>query len=258
MILRAIAAALVVALCLPSSASALSQQETDDLVRRVDERQNNNGDWAAECYMESKEQGKPDVVYELVYYRRTEGQRLLILFTEPKTEAGKGYLRIEKNLWMYDPATGKWERRTERERIGGTDTRRADLDESRLAQEYSARWEGDENLGKFATHKLLLEAREGVDVAYPRIRVWIDAASGNVLKRQEMGMSGRLMRTSYFPRWRKVYSESKGTDIWYPEEMRFYDEVEKGSSTLMLVRRVDLRPLTTNTFTKAWLESKSR
>ena len=245
-------------LALAPGASALTQQETDALVKRVDERQHNNGDWAASCYMESKEKDKTDVVYDLLYFRRTEGQRLLILFTKPKSEAGKGYLRIEKNLWMYDPSTGKWERRTERERIGGSDTRRGDLDESRLADEYVSRWESDETLGKFAVHKLLLDVKEGVDVAFPRVRLWIDSATGNILKRQDMALSGRLMRTTYYPRWRKVHSESKGGDVWYPEEMRFFDEVEKANSTLILVRQVDLRSLTPNMFTKAWLESKSR
>src|SRR5512144_2309414 len=87
---------------------ALTQQETDALVKLVDERQHNNGDWAARCYMESREKDRTDVVYDLLYFRRTEGQRLLILFTSPKSEAGKGYLKIEKNLWMYDPPTGRW------------------------------------------------------------------------------------------------------------------------------------------------------
>ena len=245
-------------LVLVPRAHALTQQETNALVKLVDERQQNNGDWAASCYMESREKGKTDVVYDLVYYRRTEGHRLLILFTNPKSEAGKGYLRIEKNLWMYDPPTGKWERRTERERIGGSDTRRGDYDESRLGDEYTARWEADEKLGKFEAHRLLLDVKEGVDVAFPRVRLWIDAATGNVLKRQDMALSGRLMRTSYYPRWKKVHSESKGGEVWYPEEMRFFDEVEKANSTLILVRQVDLRPLSPNLFTKAWLESKSR
>jgi Outer membrane lipoprotein-sorting protein len=251
-------AALFLLLAHAPRASALTQQETDALVKLVDERQHNNGDWAASCYMESKEKDKTDVVYDLLYFRRTEGQRLLILFTKPKSEAGKGYLRIEKNLWMYDPSTGRWERRTERERIGGSDTRRGDLDESRLAEEYLPRWEADEGLGKFSAHKLLLEVKEGVDVAFPRVRLWIDSATGNVLKRQDMALSGRLMRTSYYPRWKKVHSESKGEAVWYPEEMRFFDEVEKANSTLILVRQVDLRPLSPNMFTKAWLESKSR
>ncbi|HUK66062.1 MAG TPA: outer membrane lipoprotein-sorting protein [Anaeromyxobacteraceae bacterium] len=250
-------AALVLAL-LAGPAAALTQLETDDLVKLVDERQHNNGDWAAVCYMESKEKDKTDVVYELVFYRRTEGQRLLILFTKPKAEAGKGYLRIEKNLWNYDPSTGKWERRTERERIGGTDTRRGDLDESRLSEEYTAKWEADEKLGAFDVHRLLLDVKEGVDVAFPRVELWIDAATGNILKRQDRALSGRLMRTSYYPRWKRVFSESKSDYVWFPEEMRFYDEVEKENSTLILVRQVDLRLLSANMFTKAWLESKSR
>jgi outer membrane lipoprotein-sorting protein len=256
MILRTAAALALLALALP--ASALSQAETDDVVKLVDERQRSSGDYKALCYMESKEKDKTDVVYELVVYRRQAEEKLLILFTKPKSEAGKGYLRLDKNLWLYDPSTGKWERRTDRERIGGTDTRRGDLDESRLAEEYTAHWEADEKLGAFTTHRILLEVKEGVDVAFPRIRLWVDAATGNVLKRQELALSGRLMRTSYYPKWKKIFSESKGADVWFPEEMRFYDEVEKANSTVILIRQVDLRGLSANMFTKAWLEAKSR
>ena len=95
-------------------------------------------------------------------------------------------------------------------------------------------------------------------MAFPALRLWVDQATGNVLKRQEMALSGRLMRTAYYPRWKKVYSESKKADVWYAEEMRFYDEVEKANQTLVLVKSIDLRPLDPNLFTKAWLESKSR
>ncbi|HET9594571.1 MAG TPA: outer membrane lipoprotein-sorting protein [Anaeromyxobacteraceae bacterium] len=243
---------------LAGRAAALSQAETDGLVRTVDERQRSSGDYKALCYMEAKEKDKADVVYELLVYRREAEEKLMILFTKPKSEAGKGYLRLDKNLWLYDPATGRWERRTERERIGGTDTRRGDLDESRLAEEYTARWEAEEKLGAFTVQRVLLDVKPGVDVAFPRIRLWIDAASGNVLKRQELALSGRLMRTSYYPRWKRIYSESKKADVWFPEEMRIYDEVEKANSTLLLIRQVDLRPLSENMFTKAWLEAKSR
>ena len=182
----------------------------------------------------------------------------MFLFLEPKTEAGKGYLRIEKNLWFYDPRVGRWERRTERERIGGTDTRRGDFDESRLAEEYTAQWEADEKLGKFDVHRILLTARPGVDVAFPSVRLWVDQATGNILKRQDLALSGRLMRTAYYPHWKKVYSESKKGDVWFAEEMRIYDEVEKANQTLVLIKSIDLRPLEPNLFTKAWLESKSR
>ena len=58
--------------------------------------------------------------------------------------------------------------------------------------------------------------------------------------------------------WKKVHSPSKNGDVWYPQEIRFYDEVEKANQTLVLIRSVDLKALPANLFTKAWLESKSR
>jgi hypothetical protein len=242
----------------PARGAALTPQELAKVVATIDDRQRNSGDWKSLCYMEQKEKGKTDVVYELLVYRRDADDKQMFLFTKPKSEAGKGYLRIEKNLWMYDPATGRWERRTERERIGGTDTRRGDLDESRLTEEFDAVWVGEEKLGVYAVDHLKLTVKPGVDVAFPVVQLWVDKATLNVLKRQVFALSGKLMRTAYYPRWKKVYSASKRSDVWYPEEMRFFDEIEKGNSTLILIKEIDLRPLEANLFTKAWLEAKSR
>ena len=250
--------ALLLLAAAPAATRALTPDELKKAVATVDERQRNSGDWKALCYMEAKEKGKTDVVYELLLYRRDEEDKQLFLFTKPKSEAGKGYLRLEKNLWMYDPSTGRWERRTERERIGGTDTRRGDLDESRLVEEYDAAWIGQEKLGVYAVDHLKLTVKAGVDVAFPVVELWVDKATLNVLKRQELALSGKLMRTAYYPRWKKVFSASKKAEVWYPEEMRIFDEIEKGNSTLILIKEIDLRPLEANLFTKAWLESKSR
>ena len=97
-----------------------------------------------------------------------------------------------------------------------------------------------------------------MDVAYPVVKLWVDKETTNILKREEYALSGRLMRTALYPRWKKVFSESKKADVWFPEEIRIYDEVEKANSTIVLIKSVDLRPLEANLFTKAWLESKSR
>ncbi len=258
---RLLAALLLLAAAAPARAAAPdpgTPAGLTALVKLIDDRQRNQGDWKALCYLEAKEKGKTDVVSELLVFRRDADDKQLFLFTKPKAEAGKGYLRIEKNLWMYDPATGRWERRTERERIGGTDTRRGDLDESKLADEYDAAYVGVEPLGKYQAWHLSLKAKAGVDVAFPQVELWVDQASQNILKRQEVALSGRLMRTAYYPRWKKVHSPSKGGEVWFPEEMRFFDEIEKGNSTLVLIKEIDLRPLEANLFTKAWLEARSR
>src|SRR5262245_9572039 len=101
-------------------AAALDQGQMLGILKTLDERPANSGDWKSLAYMEQKEKDKTDVVYELVWYRRDADDKLMILFLKPKSESGKGYLRLDKNLWMYDPTVGRWERRTERERIGGT------------------------------------------------------------------------------------------------------------------------------------------
>lgn len=254
----AVLAAVLLAVPSARAADMKDPAELKKLLATLDDRQSNGGDYKSLMYIEQKEKDKTDVVREAVVYRRDAKDQLMILMTKPKGEAGKGYLRLEKNLWSYDPNTGKWERRTERERIAGTDSRRADFDESRLAEEYDPAFEGEEKLGKFTAWKLILTARQGVDVAYPVVHLWVDKETSNILKRQEFALSKRLMRTAYFPKWMKVFSESKKADVWFPQEMRFYDEVEKANSTVIVVKNVDLNALEENIFTKAWLESKSR
>lgn len=241
-----------------ASAAPLSPEETQKLVQTIDERQTNGGDFKGICYIKETEKDRDPRILQATYYRRDKDDKILILLSKPKQEAGKGYLKIEKNLWMFDPGAGKWERRTERERIGGTNTRRSDLDESRLAQEYNSKWMGEETLGKYKAHKIELLAKEGVDVAYPKLEILVDKDSGNTLKMQEFSLSGKLLRSSYYPQWLKVFSKSKGADVWIPKEIRVIDELEKGRSTTILIKETDLSTLPDSIFTKAWVEQQSR
>lgn len=234
-----------------------SESEMRDLLRVIDDRTSSSTDFKSLVYIEQKEKDREDLLYEAVVYRRDEDDKLMILFLRPKQEAGKGYLRIDDNLFIYDPSVGRWERRTERERIAGTNSRRQDFDERRLAEEFDPKWVGEEKLGNFDVVHLELTAKDGVDVAYPVVEVWIDRASGNLLKQQERALSGKLMRTSYYPKWAKLEAPD-GRDLYYARETRVFDELEKGTSTTVVVRKVDLQPLPANIFTKAWLESKSR
>jgi hypothetical protein len=249
---------ILIALLLATPARATTTAELVDLLRTVDEHQHNSGDWRTTIHLEQKEKGKVDVVSEGVAMRRSEGQKFLIVFTKPKAQEGQGYLRVDRNLWFYDPTVGKWERRTERERIGGTNSRRSDFDESHLSEEYDPEDGGEQKLGAYAAQAMTLKGKPGFDLAFPVVKLWVDKESKNILKRQDFALSGRLLRTAYYPRWKKIYSASKKADVWYPLEVRFYDEVEKENQTVLLFQNVDPRPLEANVFTKAWLESQSR
>jgi hypothetical protein len=239
-------------------ASALDAKQTEELIALVDDRQRNTGDYASTVFIDQKEKDGTSKAFEARVYRRDADDKWMILFTKPKAEAGKGYLRIEKNLFLYEPALGKWERQTERASIAGTNSRRDDFDESRLAEEFTAQFIADETLGKYKVHRVKLTAKPGVDVANPIVELWIDQDSKNILKRQESALSGKLLRTSYYPAWDKMFSKSKNQDVYVPKEIRVFDEVEKGNSTVVALRDVKLDSLQANMFTKAWLETQSR
>jgi hypothetical protein len=240
------------------SVFALDAKQTDELIALVDDRQRNTGDYASTVFIDQKEKDGTSKAFEARVYRRDADDKWMILFTKPKAEAGKGYLRIEKNLFLYEPALGKWERQTERASIAGTNSRRDDFDESRLSEEFTAQFIADETLGKYKVHRIKLTAKPGVDVANPIVELWIDQDSKNILKRQEAALSGKLLRTSYYPAWDKMFSKSKNKDVYVPKEIRVFDEVEKGNSTVVVLRDVKLDSLQANMFTKAWLETQSR
>lgn len=240
------------------TAATLSDKEMLDLLKELDHRQHSAGDYEAQVYIDQREKDKSALLYEATIYRRDDANKMIILFEKPRSEAGKGYLRIDKNLFMYDPNVGKWERRTERERIGGTGSQRSDFDEWELAKKFVPSFVGVEKLGKFEVYHLKLKARDRNDVAYPVVELWLDTKTQNVLKQQEFALSERLMRTTYYPKWSRIKSEEKKDWLYFPKEIRIFDEVEKGNRTTIVFRNVDLKALPGNIFTKAWLESKSR
>src|SRR5947207_1811549 len=97
-----------------AAAFALNEKETKDLITLIDNRQRSTGDYASTVFIDQKEKDGSTKAFEARVYRRDADDKWMILFTKPKSEAGKGYLRVEKNLFLYEPALGKWERQTER------------------------------------------------------------------------------------------------------------------------------------------------
>lgn len=239
-------------------ALALTPDEVKALVATVDERQRAPGDFKANCYIEHKEKGKSDSINEAVVYRRQEQDKFVFLTLKPKSEAGQGWLRVDKNMFLYDPSVGKWERRSERERLANSDTRRADLDSSRYSKDFDVKYLGEDTLGKIKAHHMELTVKAGVDVAYPKVEIWAEMATGNLMKQLDYGESGKLMRSVYYPKWGKSFSEVKKADVYYPKEIRIFDELEKGNSSVVQLDQVELKALDANIFTKAWIESQSK
>lgn len=250
--------ALLLSLGRPSEALALEAQALTALLKQVDEHQRHGGDSKTFLSLEQKEKQQTTGVREAWVFRRDERDQFMVLFLQPRGVQGRSYLWQEKGLWSFTSRLGLWARQADDDRLNGTELRRSDLAPSRLAEDYAARFEGEETLGSTRTYRLHLQPKARAPGTAPVLRIWVDPASFHVLKRQSFSREGLLLRTVSAARWQKVFSAAKGKEVWYPQELHLQDEVEKAHSTFVRVKSLDLRPLEANTFTKAWLESQSR
>ena len=88
-------------------AQGLSKEKMVEILRGIDLRIRSGGDYKALVYLEQHQKDKPDIAQEALVYRRDADQKLMILFTKPKTDAGKGYLAV----WIaghYTNGSGRW------------------------------------------------------------------------------------------------------------------------------------------------------
>ena len=92
---------LLLALAPAAFGAALTKEKMVDILKGIDLRIRSGGDYKALVYLEQHQKDKPDTAQEALCYRRDADQKLMILFTKPKTDAGKGYLRVDRNLWYY-------------------------------------------------------------------------------------------------------------------------------------------------------------
>lgn len=237
-------------------AVVLYPDEVEKLMVEVDELSRFDSDFKALLYLQQKHREKGDLLYKAAIYRQDESDRLMMLFLKPKSDAGKGYLLLDKNLFLYTPDTGSWTRVSE-DRISGTDTNLADFDDWSLSEDYKAEFVAMEKLGKQSVYHLKLTARPDAEVKAQTIHLWIELKKHFSLKIEEYAASGRLMRTTYRTKWRKL-NDANAKVRYVPMETRIYDEIEKGNQTIVVIDKIALKPLPSEIFTKAWLESKSR
>ncbi|MBL4868685.1 MAG: outer membrane lipoprotein-sorting protein [Pseudomonadales bacterium] len=247
------------AMSLPAFAAnekPLMQTQVDALLAEVDERSKFESDFKAVIYLQQKHREKGELLYQASVYRRDENDRFMMLFLKPKSDAGKGYLVMDKNLFLYSPNTGDWSRVSE-DRIAGTDTNLNNFETWNLVERFNGTFVANEKLGKFKVHHIALESKPGKKVDNPKMDLWIEMNSHHVLKQQDFALSGKLLRTTYRTKW-KLLSDEKSVERYIPIETRIYNEVEKGNQTIIVIDKIALRALPANIFSKAWLESKSR
>ena len=121
-----------------------------------------------------------------------------MLILKPEYQKGQGYLKVDENVWFYDPESRKFTHSSLKENVQNSEAKNSDIDSLSLAEDYEVNsWEIGK-LGNFETYILDLKALNN-EVTYPRLKIWVRTDATIVLKEEDYSLSDRLMRNHLFP-----------------------------------------------------------
>lgn len=180
-------------------------------------------------------------------FRRDSEDKFLMLIQEPVVKLGQGYLRVDDNLWFYDPESRQFDHTSMKEAFAGSDARNSDFGASTLVEDYTVAAISEGRLGSFDVYVLELEANHN-EVTYPRTLMWITRDLYLPLKMEDYSATDRLMRTSLFPTYARL-----GT-TYIATTMIIVDELVEGRKTQISMAEISIDRIPDSVFTKAYVE----
>jgi outer membrane lipoprotein-sorting protein len=237
---------------LPLYGAWTAEPDLEAILQRVDQMSNfETTDFSATYTMVSEKPGEETSVFTIRMFRRDRTDQFLLLFLEPEIQKGQGYLQLGDNLWFYDPESRKFSHSSVKENLEDSETKNSDFRRSSLSEDYNVESYSEETLGSYPVYVVSLEANNN-EVPYPHLKLWIYREQPLVLKVENYSLSGRLMRTAYYPKYMKV------SDRFIPSRMLFVDELRKGEKTQVTIKDASVAELPDSVFTKAYLERVNR
>ena len=248
--------ALIVSMLAPLSAQTTNSSE---ILRVIDAQVSFlNQDFAAEYIVTQEKPGQGNSTTEAAVFRRDREDKFLILVLEPPSDKGKGYLKIGDTLWIYDPASRRFNVSSARNRFQNSNARNSDFTSSTLAKDYRIVAESAQKLGVYATRVYDLEAVHN-EVSFPFMKIWVDE-NNLVRKFEDYSLSRQLLRTTAIPTYQRVGDRFIPAHIVIVDALqgRTVNGVFRNERTIIGVAKPTLNRLSDLLFTQAYLERASR
>lgn len=251
----ALALALLAAAPITTQGQELSAEESRRILERVDALVTYpEDDFSAEYTVTEVRPGESTSRTKFVLFRRDRADSYTILIQEPAQDRGKGYLRIDENLWLYDPAARRFTVVSASDRFENTGARNSDFNQSTLAEDYRIVDHTTEQLGAYRTDVYEMEATHD-DVTFPFMRIWIDE-NDLVRKFEDYSLSRRHMRTTAVPNYRRLGGRYVPVRMVIQDELRGreVDGEFRNQRTMIEVEKPSLQDVPNMVFTRTFLE----
>ncbi|MDA8409278.1 MAG: outer membrane lipoprotein-sorting protein [Treponema sp.] len=219
------------------------------ILRNIDSMQDfGKQDYSAVYNIVSEKPDENPSTTQVKIFRRDQHNQIVILLQKPDKQKGQGYLKIDDNVWFYDPESGNFSHSTMKENINNTDAKSSDFKRYTFADDYTITQSGEGKLGAYDVWILTLEAKNN-EVSYQKVRLTIRKDKPLPLKEEDFSVSDRLMRTILFL---PTYVEAGGKLI--PAKIKMIDEISKGNQSVLTISDVAIGKLPDSTFSKSFLE----
>ncbi len=245
---------IIISICILSlSVSAIFAQnsrlsEIDALVSFFDT------DLSAEYTIVSKEPGGAGSKTVAAMFRRDSENVFSILVLEPSSEKGKGYLKEQEVLWLYDPEDKSFTSTSAKNRFQNSTIRLSDFNPIQYEKNYRIDSQYEEKLGKFDCTVFELTAKN-TSVTYEKTKIWV-SDDNLVRKIEDYSLSGQLMRTTAIPTYQKI------EDRWIAKTLVIQDNLmykvinnkREYARTTITIANPSLEELPNIVYTKEYLQ----
>ncbi len=159
-----------------------------------------------------------------VLYTMKKGRdKVVALFLAPASDKGRVTLRLGENMWLYIPDVGRAIRITSLQSVTGSVFNNADI----LRIDYTAEYDVQTAQEEKDAYLLSLKAKTG-DVAYDRLKMWVDKKNLLPTTIECYAESGLLLKTLHFSNIKDF-----GGGIKRPATLETDSPLYKGYKSLM-------------------------
>jgi outer membrane lipoprotein-sorting protein len=214
--------------------SAPAAENADSLLKRVDGQLNAFKDAKFEFKLIIKETSGPS--REVTFSTLQKGQKRLVRFLSPGDIKGMGFL-IEGPESMYAllPGFNNRVRRIGTHQMNqsfmGSDVNSDDMSLVEFSPAYAPKLVGIE--GENAI--LELNVRPGKQVAYPRVKMWVEQKRAVITRIEYNDASGKKVRTQLRENYKKDSPDGATTEHFSPGRMVFIDHVRNNHQSELIL-----------------------
>jgi hypothetical protein len=169
--------------------------------------------------------------------------KIAALFLAPASEKGRSTLRLGDNMWLYIPNVGKPIRITSLQSVVGGVFNNADILNLDYSVEYNV-----EKLDEGGKEYLLFLKAKTREVAYDRLRMWVDKSKKLPTKIECLTEANMLIKTLYF----KDHKDFGG-GIVRPAVIETDSPLFKGYKSIMIFAKIKKRDFKDEVFTLTFM-----